>query len=703
MITLNQIHRIKLYFYLKKNEIYLSVYTHLFNTIKKRMQKLVIYNAVDSINKSVFIELSKTNLVYVNNISLNNSLIEYNNHIFNVIHKDILPNQNIFMNQYIRSKLLLEIGQTIDVKKYNGINQNVKNITCIFEKSSKKIINIHEDYIKFLIINQLKNNYIKGIHYFNIKLDDQLCKTIIQSSSPIFSTDEGYLNDTTKIEIISNDLNIRIIKPNLMNINFFNKSFNFSSFGIGGLDSKLSNIFIETLSTRAINPTIIKKMKLKHKKGILLYGPPGTGKTLIARNISKQLSNIEPKVVNGPEVISSYIGKSEENIRSLFMDAINDYQANKDNSSLHIIIFDEIDAICRKRSGSNSVSSNVNDSMVNQLLSIIDGVDSPQNIFIIAMTNRIDLIDPALLRAGRIETHVFIDLPDINARKEIFKIHMLGLSSNQMLDENLNINKFAELTENFSGAEIESVVKNASSYAIGELLQSGKSDGNIIVTDNHFINAINKINPMFGSNIGKYSKKDTILLSDDYKNNYNKLKNMLIKDNQNNLSILLYGQKGIGKTVFVEKLSKDVNIPYIKIIRAIDLINMNELEKINYITEIYKNSQFSTNSLIIIDDIEIILECVEIDYRCIFSHKIYHSILTILRSKISDNKINIIVNCGNLELYNILKGHFDYHILHKPLSVQEAMKICELYKIKTFLHKDEYTIDSLLKLQFVND
>lgn len=138
----------------------------------------------------------------------------------------------------------------------------------------------------------------------------------------------------------------------------------------------------------------------------------GTGKTLIARNIGKLISpNKEPIVINGPEILNKFVGQSEENLRKAFKSAIDDYNDNGDDSSLHIIIFDEIDAICRKR---GSTQSHTTDTIVNQLLAIMDGVNKLNNIFVIGMTNRIELLDPALLRPCRFEIKVEIGLPDNN-------------------------------------------------------------------------------------------------------------------------------------------------------------------------------------------------------------------------------------------------------------------------------------------------
>jgi vesicle-fusing ATPase len=123
---------------------------------------------------------------------------------------------------------------------------------------------------------------------------------------------------------------------------------------------------------------------------------------LIARQIGKMLNGKEPKVVNGPEILNKYVGQSEENIRNLFKEAEAEYRERGDDSELHIIIFDEIDAICKHR-GNVRDGTGVHDTVVNQLLSKIDGVNALNNILVIGMTNRKDMIDEALLRPGRLE------------------------------------------------------------------------------------------------------------------------------------------------------------------------------------------------------------------------------------------------------------------------------------------------------------
>ena len=200
---------------------------------------------------------------------------------------------------------------------------------------------------------------------------------------------------------------------------------------------------------------------------MLLYGPPGTGKTLIARKIAEALNCDKPKVVNGPEIFNKYVGESEAKIRELFAPAEKELAEKGDESGLHIIIFDEIDAICKSRgAGGGGAGNEVSDNVVNQILTKLDGVDQLDNILVIGMTNRKDRLDEAILRPGRLEIHLEIGLPDEAGRAQIFEIHTRKSRENNLLAENVHLPKLAALTKNYTGAEIEAVCKGACSFAL---------------------------------------------------------------------------------------------------------------------------------------------------------------------------------------------------------------------------------------------
>lgn len=170
---------------------------------------------------------------------------------------------------------------------------------------------------------------------------------------------------------------------------------------------------------------------------------------------------------------------------------------------MHIIIFDELDAICKQR-GSTNNGTGVGDSIVNQLLSKMDGVDQLNNILIIGMTNRLDMIDEALTRPGRLEVHMEISLPDEHGRLQILTIHTAKMRDNGVMDRDVNLGELAGLTKNFSGAEISGLVKSATSFAFSRHVKVGTMAGisedveDLRVNRTDFMSALDEVHPAFG-------------------------------------------------------------------------------------------------------------------------------------------------------------------------------------------------------------
>lgn len=189
-----------------------------------------------------------------------------------------------------------------------------------------------------------------------------------------------------------------------------NKKLGMDFENVGGLDAQLDDIARRVLASRA-NPEAARRLGVSHVRGILLSGPPGCGKTLLARELSRLLGAREPQIVNGPEILDKFIGEAERRVRDLFAPAEREYDEVGDASALHLIILDEIDAIARKRGSMTSDTTGVRDSVVNQLLAKIDGVKEASNILVVGLTNRPELIDPALLRPGRLEVQLRVELP----------------------------------------------------------------------------------------------------------------------------------------------------------------------------------------------------------------------------------------------------------------------------------------------------
>jgi len=222
---------------------------------------------------------------------------------------------------------------------------------------------------------------------------------------------------------------------------------------VGGLE-EAKQLLRETIEWPLKYPNIYRHMSAKPPKGILLYGLPGTGKTLLAKALAHE-SEVNFISVKGPEFLSKWVGESEKAVRETF---------RKARSAAPCIIFlDEIDAIAPVRSA-NRGDSQVTERVISQLLTEMDGLEALNNVVIIAATNRPDIIDPALLRAGRFGRHIEVPLPDINTREKIFEIHMKG----KPVGKNVSYREMAKKMEGKSGADIEALCQEATILAIRE-------------------------------------------------------------------------------------------------------------------------------------------------------------------------------------------------------------------------------------------
>lgn len=424
----------------------------------------------------------------------------------------------------------------------------------------------------------------------------------------------------------------------------FQPDFKFEDMGIGGLDKEFSAIFRRAFASRIFPPGVIEKLGIQHVKGILLFGPPGTGKTLIARRIGKMLKAREPKVINGPEVLNKFVGQSEENIRKLFADAEKEYKEKGDASELHIIIFDELDAVCKQRGSGAGGGTGVGDSVVNQLLAKLDGVDQLNNILLIGMTNRKDMIDDALLRPGRLEVHMEISLPDESGRVQILKIHTAKMKESGKLDKDVDLEALARLTKNFSGAEISGLVRSAASFALNRHVKVGTVAGvaddvdKITVNWDDFEHAFDDVKPAFGVSQDEMQaalRGGIILFSPFIQDILNEgsliVQQVQEPDSTPLFSAILHGPPGSGKTALAAKIALDSQYPFIKMCTPDNMIGFNESMKIEHMRRIFDDAYKSPLSVVLIDNIERIFEWVPIGPR--FSNTVLQALMVLLKKQ----------------------------------------------------------------------
>jgi transitional endoplasmic reticulum ATPase len=258
---------------------------------------------------------------------------------------------------------------------------------------------------------------------------------------------------------------------------------------VGGLVSARQEI-IEAVEWPLKRPEKFERMGIRPPKGILLYGPPGTGKTLLAKAVANE-SSANFISIRGPQLISKWLGDSEKAVRDIFKKAR--------QVAPSILFLDELDAIAPIRG--MDIGSKASERVVNQLLTELDGIETLNNVVVIAATNRPEIVDPALIRSGRFDRLVFIGPPDREGRIEIFKIHLKNLSDEKKLSDDVIIEELADLTENYVGADIESLCREAVMLALREDFNIKK------IEMRHFRAALKKVRPALVEGMIEYYEK----------------------------------------------------------------------------------------------------------------------------------------------------------------------------------------------------
>ena len=290
---------------------------------------------------------------------------------------------------------------------------------------------------------------------------------------------------------VENNINIELININEIDFEYaikiiqptskregFSTIPNVSWDNIGGLKDLRNELYYDIVMP-ILEPNKLKLIGINKAIGVLLYGPPGCGKTLLAKAVANE-AKANFISIKGPELLNKYVGESERAIRSLFIRA--------KNSSPCIIFFDELDALVPKRSNENNNSS---ERVVNQLLTEMDGLEDRKQIFIIAATNRPDIIDPAMLRPGRLDKLLYVPLPDGNDRISIIQT----LIRNLPIDKNINVLDIFDnkKLDGFSGADLAALVREAQLSALKNLRLDNEND--VVIKKEDFEYAISNVLP----------------------------------------------------------------------------------------------------------------------------------------------------------------------------------------------------------------
>ena len=348
----------------------------------------------------------------------------------------------IRMDGYLRSAIGVGVGDVVSVKK-----TDVEPATKIVLAPTEPI-RFGPDFVEyvkqFLIRKPLSRGEEIIIPIFGVSL-----KFIVVSTQPGIRV---YVTDDTRIEIKSEPVKEEMIER-------ARKIPKVTWEDIGDLEEAKQKIR-EIVELPLKHPELFKHLGIEPPKGILLHGPPGTGKTLLAKALANEIGAYFI-AINGPEIMSKYYGESEQRLREIFKEA--------EENAPAIIFIDEIDSIAPKR---EEVTGEVEKRVVAQLLTLMDGLKERGKVIVIGATNRPEALDPALRRPGRFDREIEIPPPDKRARREILAVH----TRNMPLDEDVDLDKIAEMTHGYTGADLAALVKEAAIAALRRFIKEGKID-----------------------------------------------------------------------------------------------------------------------------------------------------------------------------------------------------------------------------------
>lgn len=448
---------------------------------------------------------------------------------------------------------------------------------------------------------------------------------------------------------------------------------------IGGLDEKLTEIR-QIIELPLKRPELFENVGISPAKGVLLHGPPGTGKTLIARAISNEV-DAEFIEVNGPEIMSQYKGKSEEKLRSIFEKA-------RSNDKT-IIFFDEIDSIGSQRDD----ESDVENRLVGQLLSLMDGVQSGDDVIVIGATNRVDTLDPALRRSGRFDREIMIGAPNKNGREEILQIHFDKVP----LDEDVNIETIAEQTNGFVGADLEALSREAALEAIrstynkeecsvDDVLEGKVDQEDIKISMNEINKAMGKVEP---SALRSLSATTPTLTFDDiggYKDEKEFMEEIIhwpmeksqlfMETNTNTPSgVVIEGDEGVGKTSLVKASAGEFGINLTRVNIA-SIYNKHVGESEENIQELFKKAEKASPVIIFFEQLDAIAGLGQMDTSA--KENVISQLLQEIDRVKNDPTITIIgetTDKSNIDPRLLQSGRLEETIKMSVPSMEEKLEI----------------------------
>ena len=463
---------------------------------------------------------------------------------------------------------------------------------------------------------------------------------------------------------------------------------------IGGLKSEVEKVR-EMIEIPLKRPELFDRLGIQPPKGVLLYGPPGTGKTLLAKAVASE-SQANFSIINGPEIMSKFVGDAEKRIRQIFDDA--------EKNAPSIIFIDEIDAIAPKREESYG---EVERRVVAQLLTLMDGMKSRGRVIVIAATNRQDALDPALRRGGRFDREIEIGVPNKEERWQVLKIH----TRNMPLAKDVSLKELADTTHGFVGADLEALCKEAAMNVIRRLAlkYSLKDDEplaeeimkKLVVRKGDFRDALRNVSPsamreilvetpnVKWEDIGglKKTKQELIEAVEWPLKNPEMFSRLGIRPPR---GILLYGPPGTGKTLLAKAVAAESEANFISV-KGPEVLNKWVGESEKAIREIFKKAKQVAPSIIFFDEIDSIASA-----RVGGTHsKVHESVVNQILTEIDGiedlGDVVVIAATNRPELVDsalLRPGRFDRHLLVTPPDKKARLAVLKVHTKDVPMAKD---------------
>ena len=462
---------------------------------------------------------------------------------------------------------------------------------------------------------------------------------------------------------------------------------------IGGLKNEIQRVR-EMVELPMKHPQIFKKLGIDPPQGVLLHGPPGTGKTLLAKAVANETSASFFSIA-GPEIISKYYGESEQQLREIFEDASEEAPS--------IIFIDELDSIAPKR---EDVTGEVERRVVAQLLTMMDGLESRGQVIVIAATNRVDSVDPALRRPGRFDREIEIGVPNEAGREEILQIHTRGMP----LSDDVDLSRLADETHGFVGADIESLTKESAMKALRRYLPEIDLDeedippsliDRMIVKREDFGGALNEVEPSAMREVlvelpkvswddvgGLEAAKGEVKESVEWPlSSPEKFDRMGIDPPA---GVLLYGPPGTGKTLMAKAVANETNANFISV-RGPQLLSKWVGESEKAIRQTFRKARQVSPTVIFFDELDSLAPSRSQEMGSNVSERVVNQLLTEMDGLEEMGDVMVVGATNRPDMIDpalIRSGRFDRLVMIGQPDVEGREQILKIHTRDTPLSAD---------------